>query len=110
MGEPVRIRDLAEQLIRFRGFEPDTDIKIVYTGLRPGERMDEPLWSKDEEPAETEHSRILLVNRKKNQPVINLSDLLDTLRPICRFDPGNQKVYRDADLLRKILIEKVMKV
>ncbi len=36
MGEPVRIKDLAEQLIRFHGFEPDTEIKIVYTGLRPG--------------------------------------------------------------------------
>ena len=102
MGEPVRIRDLAEQLIRFHGYEPDTDIKIAYTGLRAGERMDEPLWSRDEEPCETEHSRILRLNRKKPFSV-DLSSLLDELRPICRFDPARPQAYRDAELMRKIL-------
>ena len=107
MGEPVRIQDLAEQLIRFYGFEPTTDIKIVYTGLRPGERLDEPLWSEDEEPCETEYSRILRVNRKKPLSV-DIRALIDELRPICAFDPRRPEVYRDVDLLRKILIEKVM--
>jgi FlaA1/EpsC-like NDP-sugar epimerase len=108
MGEPVRILDLAEQLIRFHGFEPETDIKIVYTGLRPGERLDEPLWSEDEEPVETEYSRILRVNRKK--PLfIDINAVIDELRPICRFDPNRSEAYRDGELLRKILIEKVMK-
>ena len=102
MGEPVRIRDLAEQLIRFHGFEPDTDIKIVYTGLRPGERMDEPLWSPDEQPCETEHSRILRVNRTKPFS-INIKTLLDELRPICRFDSEHPQSYRSAELLREIL-------
>ena len=106
MGEPVRIKDLAEQLIRFCGFEPETDIKIVYTGLRAGERMDELLWAKDEEPVETEHSRILQVNRKSAQAV-NLQNLLEELRPICRLDPAKPQVYRNAELLRKILTEKV---
>jgi FlaA1/EpsC-like NDP-sugar epimerase len=109
MGEPVRIRDLAEQLIRFHGFEPDTEIKIVYTGLRPGERMDEPLWSQDEKINETEHSRILQVKREKSFPV-NLKDILEQLRPICRFDPSNPQGYRNAELLRDILIDKVMKL
>ena len=109
MGEPVRIRDLAEQMIRFNGYEPDTEIKIVYTGLRPGERMDEPLWADDEEPCETEHSRILRVNRKS--PVsINIRSLLDELRPVCRLDPARPQDYRNADLLRGILIEKIMKI
>jgi len=45
MGEPVRIKDLAEQLIRFQGYEPETEIKIEYIGLRPGERLDESLLS-----------------------------------------------------------------
>ena len=107
MGEPVRIRDLAEQLIRFHGYEPDTEIKIVYTGLRPGERMDEPLWSPDEEPCETEYSRILRVNRKKPLS-IDVKSLLEELRPICRFDPARPQVYRDATLLRKILRERCM--
>jgi FlaA1/EpsC-like NDP-sugar epimerase len=109
MGEPVRIRDLAEQLIRFHGFEPETDIKIVYTGLRPGERMDEPLWSDDEEPCETEYNRILRVNKKKPL-AIDIHSLINELRPICRFDPSRPKTYRDGKLLRNILIEKVMKI
>jgi len=109
MGEPVRIKDLAEQLIRFHGFEPDTEIKIVYTGLRPGERMDEPLWSQDEKIKETEYSRILQVNREKPFNV-DLKEMLEQLRPICRFDPAKPQVYRDAELLRAILIEKVMKL
>jgi FlaA1/EpsC-like NDP-sugar epimerase len=109
MGEPVRIKDLAEQLIRFHGFEPDTEIKIVYTGLRPGERMDEPLWSEDEKIKETEYSRILQVDRVKPFN-IDLKDILEQLRPICRFDPAKPQVYRDAELLRALLIEKVMKL
>jgi len=109
MGEPVRIRDLAEQLIRFHGFEPDTEIKIVYTGLRPGERMDEPLWSGDEKINETEHSRILQVKREKPFNV-NLKETLEKLRPICRFESEKSQVYRNAELLRSILIDKVMKV
>ena len=102
MGEPVRIRDLAEHLIRFHGFEPGTDIDIVYTGLRQGERMDEPLWSSCETVCETEHNRILQVNRKE-APVSCLNTLLDELRPICQFNPDFPKKYRNAELLREIL-------
>jgi len=109
MGEPVRIRDLAEQLIRFHGFEPDTEIKIVYTGLRPGERMDEPLWSEDEKINETEHSRILHVKRDKPFTV-DLKNILEQLRPICRYDSAKAQVYRNTELLRNILIDKVMKL
>jgi len=49
MGEPVRIKDLAENLIRFYGYEPDVDMKIVYTGLRPGEKLYEELLMDEEE-------------------------------------------------------------
>jgi len=102
MGEPVRIRDLAEQLIRFHGYEPDTQIKIEYSGLRPGERMDELLWSQDEEPCETEYDRILRVNRKKPLS-IDVKTLVDELRQICRLDPQNPKAYRNVELLRNAL-------
>jgi len=44
MGEPVRILDLAEDLIRLSGLEPHRDIEIAYTGIRPGEKMTEELW------------------------------------------------------------------
>ena len=48
MGEPIRIYDLANDLIRSRGMRPDVDIQIVFTGLRPGERMTEDLLAPDE--------------------------------------------------------------
>jgi FlaA1/EpsC-like NDP-sugar epimerase len=102
MGEPVRIRDLAEQMIRFYGFEPETDIKIEYTGLRPGERLDERLWSDNEIPRETEYSRILRVDRK-TPGGINLSLLMEELKPVCRFDPNQPQKYRDSSLLRAAL-------
>ena len=104
MGEPVRIRDLAEQMIRFHGYEPETEIKIEYIGMRPGERLDETLWDRNEEPVETEHNRILRITRK--EPLsFNVNALLDKLRPICRFDQNNPKAFRSAELLRSVLKE-----
>jgi FlaA1/EpsC-like NDP-sugar epimerase len=102
MGEPVRIRDLAEQMIRFYGYEPETDIKIEYSGLRAGERLDERLWSVHEEPRETEYSRILRVD-KKTPYFFNLTGLMEEIKPICRFDPQRANMYRNADLLRNVL-------
>ena len=48
MGQPVRIRDLAERMIRLAGFEPGEDIEIQVTGARPGERLNEILFAKEE--------------------------------------------------------------
>ena len=58
MGEPVRIVDLARQMIRLSGFEPDTDIAIEFTGLRPGEKLHEELVAEGEEVDTTYHDRI----------------------------------------------------
>ncbi|MBI1272721.1 MAG: SDR family NAD(P)-dependent oxidoreductase [Alphaproteobacteria bacterium] len=49
MGKPVKIVDLARQMIRLAGLRPEMDIKIVYTGLRPGEKMHEELYSQQEQ-------------------------------------------------------------
>jgi FlaA1/EpsC-like NDP-sugar epimerase len=106
MGEPVRIRDMAEQMIRFYGFEPEEDIKIRYVGLRPGERLDEKLWGDDEIPRETPYSRILRVDRKGPSET-DLPALTEKLRPVCKFDPARPGDYRNADLLRRILAEAV---
>ena len=60
MGEPVKIADLARDLVRLSGFEPDADIKIEYIGLRPGEKMFEELYLKDENVLATKHSKIFI--------------------------------------------------
>jgi FlaA1/EpsC-like NDP-sugar epimerase len=52
MGQPVKIVDLAERLIRLSGLEPGRDIDIVFTGIRPGERLNEILFTRDEDSAE----------------------------------------------------------
>lgn len=59
MGEPVKITYLAEQMIRLSGREPDNDIEIVYTGLRPGEKLFEELFH-EKELSGTTHEKILL--------------------------------------------------
>ena len=104
MGEPVRIRDMAEQMIRFYGFEPESDIKIEYVGLRPGERIGEMLWAEDEEPRKTEYNRILKVDRKTPH-ALDIHSLMERLAPVCRLDPARPGMYRDSVLLREILGE-----
>ncbi|MDR2798484.1 MAG: polysaccharide biosynthesis protein [Treponema sp.] len=106
MGEPVRIRDMAEQMIRFYGFEPEEDIKIEYVGLRPGERLGEKLWGDDELPRHTEFNRILKVERKTSQEG-DIQELMERLRPICCFDPENPEAYRDLQRMRTILQEAI---
>ena len=61
MGEPMRIDDLAKQLARLSGLTPGKDIKIIYTGLRVGEKLHEKLFHKDEKKITTAHPDILSV-------------------------------------------------
>ncbi|HEY9722642.1 MAG TPA: UDP-N-acetylglucosamine 4,6-dehydratase family protein, partial [Oscillatoriaceae cyanobacterium] len=60
MGDPVRIVDLARDLIRLSGYEPDTDIEIKFTGLRPGEKLFEELLTAEEGTAATTHKKIFI--------------------------------------------------
>jgi FlaA1/EpsC-like NDP-sugar epimerase len=62
MGEPIRIAYLAEQMIRLSGKTPGEDIEIVYTGLRPGEKLCEELFYAQEEYKSTGHDKILLAH------------------------------------------------
>ncbi len=62
MGEPVKITYLAEQLIRLSGNEPGRDIQIVYTGLRPGEKLFEELFHELEPYEQTKHEKIFLAH------------------------------------------------
>ena len=61
MGTPVKIVDMAQDLIRLSGFEPDVDIKIEYIGLRPGEKLYEELITDDENALPTPHPKIMML-------------------------------------------------
>jgi FlaA1/EpsC-like NDP-sugar epimerase len=65
MGEPVSITYLAEQLIRLSGNEPGKDIEIVYTGLRPGEKLFEELFHEKEQLTGTQHEKIFLARHRQ---------------------------------------------
>jgi O-antigen biosynthesis protein WbqV len=62
MGEPVKIVDLARQMIRLAGLRPETDIAIRFTGLRPGEKLFEELFHGSEQPVPTGHPGLLMAN------------------------------------------------
>ena len=58
MGKPVKIVDMARDLIRLSGLEPEKDIKIIFTGVRPGEKLFEELLTAEEGSSATRHKRI----------------------------------------------------
>lgn len=60
MGEPIKIYDMAEHLIRLSGLEPNVDIQIKITGLRPGEKLYEELLMEEEGLQETKHEKIFI--------------------------------------------------
>jgi FlaA1/EpsC-like NDP-sugar epimerase len=62
MGKPVKIADLARKVIKLAGKEPDVDIRIVYTGLRPGEKLYEELMSSAEKVRPTYHEKIMIAD------------------------------------------------
>ncbi len=76
MGEPVKITYLAEQLIRLAGKEPGKDIQIIYTGLRPGEKLFEELFHELEPYEKTTHEKIFLAHPRQ----VNSDDLRSGLR------------------------------
>jgi len=65
MGEPVRIGELAENIIRLSGFEPGKEIPIDVIGLRPGERLSETLIMDGEELLPTEHEKVFMVQNHR---------------------------------------------
>ena len=90
MGEPVKIDDMARNLIRLSGYEPDVDIPIQYTGLRPGEKLYEELLMEEEGLKETANKLIHI-----GKPIEMDDELfkrqLDRLDAAYRIEADNMK-------------------
>lgn len=92
MGKPVRILDVAREFVRLHGHEPDRDVAIVFTGLRPGEKLVEKLHYPEERLVPTAHPRLM---RTRSRPEPDAEALLGLVRDIV--------ARRDAPSARTLL-------
>lgn len=83
MGKPVKIVDLARRMIRLAGLRPDLDVPIVFTGLRPGEKLYEEIFHGDEQPLPTAAAGVLLAAPRRVD-LAEVRALLDRLEAACR--------------------------
>jgi FlaA1/EpsC-like NDP-sugar epimerase len=93
MGEPIRIADLARNMITLSGLVPEEDVSIVYTGLRPGEKLNEELLTQDED----ERSHVVRNRIRVTQglpPPVDLRERLSELRRLC--DAGDREGIRQV--------------
>ena len=97
MGKPVKIVDLARDLITLSGYRPDEDIKIEYTGLRPGEKLYEELLMNELALTSTEHKKIFVEKPNK-------IDMKFIEESILEF---KEVVYEDREHIFKLMEEKV---
>jgi FlaA1/EpsC-like NDP-sugar epimerase len=95
MGDPVRILDMARDLIRLSGYEPDRDIHVVFSGLTEGEKLFEELLYNDEHHQITSHEKVL-ISRSSRVPS-NLDDLVSDLTTAARnYDIERMRVSLNA--------------
>jgi len=92
MGEPMKIVSLAEALVRARGLRPGADIEIVYTGLRPGERLHEELLGPDEGSRPTDHPAIMEVVSPKSFSPEDLEWTIRRLEELAREGRADELV------------------
>ena len=88
MGEPLKTADLAEKMIRLKGLEPGRDIPIVYTGLRPGEKLHEELVGPHEKVLHTHHKKIMLV---EGQPAVARDELVAKIEELAANPPRSRE-------------------
>ena len=91
MGKPVKILDLAHEMIRLSGLEPDKDIPVVFSGMRPGEKLFEELLTAEEGIVETPHPKVFVAKLPLVQEQ-QIMEGLEKLKKAC--GQGNQKELR----------------
>lgn len=114
MGEPVRIVDMAMNMIKLAGLIPDKDIKIVYTGLRPGEKLYEELLNKEESTIPTHHEKIKIskvINhhffyvKREIEELLELNNQDNTtavvrkMKEIIPEFKSNNSIYNELDIM-----------
>jgi FlaA1/EpsC-like NDP-sugar epimerase len=102
MGEPVMITTLAEELIRLHGLNPYVDIDIVFTGLRPGEKLFEELLTAEEGTVATKHEKIFIARDKDSLKIDKIDAMLREMEDIVLSAP-----FDDAAAIRSLLSEYV---
>ncbi len=102
MGEEIKIVELAERMIRMRGLDPGSDIEIVFTGLRPGERLREELLGEGERVVRTSHPKVLLTSPESPFPWERLSAGIDDLAALLAAPPEDfaARLHRLAQIDR----------
>jgi FlaA1/EpsC-like NDP-sugar epimerase len=99
MGQPIKVLNLALDLIELSGLQPYDDIEIVFTGVRPGEKLHETLLCGDETFARTAHEKILVAANSHEQATANLDQIIDELQRLAR----GQREGQILDMFRQIL-------
>ena len=95
MGEPVKIYDLAVSLIKLSGYEPNVDIPIEITGLRPGEKLYEELLMSEEGLTKTEHDKIF-IGKPSNITNEQLEDKIKTLQELVKNENTELKTIKQT--------------
>ncbi len=100
MGEPIKIVDLAEEMIRLSGYEPDVDIPIVFSHVRAGEKLFEEILSAEEGTEETEYEKIFVARDSKGA---RSKDLIEKIKHL--IEMSDQDVSKDeiVRLLRELV-------
>lgn len=101
MGKPVKILDIAKELIRFHGLEPDKDIPIVFTGIRPGEKLREEILTAEEGTEVTKHKQIYVAKMGKRLSSEALQRKLGDLAELIEKRPEGDKIKKMfAEIIR----------